>query len=116
MAAIKLPCGAYVRFLQHGTRSDAPHTVHIVEFAQSGNGPWVKWDATVQWSGPHPDPASRILRHLDGVALQAFAPPPEGRAHYDRGIEAVLSNAPDPHGNLTHPSMKALATASPEAA
>lgn len=108
-----LPCGAYVEFRKHCTRRDAPHTVHILDLWASeadfkAGKPGVRWDETIAWCAPHRNPASRILKIIDGRAKMALAPPPIGRSHFDAAIVPLLSDAPDEHGNLAHPSMQAL--------
>jgi hypothetical protein len=113
-APIHLSSGACIQFVKHGTHRDHPtHTIHIVDFwaseadFQSGK-PGIRWDETRAWNGPHVNPAAKLLEILDSRAAAAFRPPPSGETHLSEDIVASLSDAPDTHGNLAHPSMAAL--------
>ena len=108
---MQLPCGAWVEFERHATHRVFPtHTIHIARFWASeadrrAGKPGVRWDATLQWGGPSSDPASRLIRHLDEQAPHALTPPAPGLPHFDVDILGALSDVPDTHGILAHPSM-----------
>jgi hypothetical protein len=107
-----LSTGHYAQVRKVGTRAGHPimvegvllhHTLHIVDFWPSqadhdaGNPPVHTEDFETQWSEPHPDPGSRLLgileqyvTHMSGGSLQP---------------DHHWSDAPDVHGNLSHPSM-----------
>ncbi len=108
-----LPSGAYIQFRKIGTHAKFGHTIFVVDFwpseAEFKTGkPGVRWDATLQWNGTHPDPLSRLIRHLDAQAPHALAAALPGRPHFNAGILADMAGKPDPHGNLAHPSIKAI--------
>lgn len=108
-----LPSGAYVQFIRHGTHRDCPtNTIHVVDFWASeedfkSGKPGIRWDATLHWNGPQ-DPGPRLVRHLDEQVPHALRPPPAGMSHFDVGILPLISDKPDVHGILAHPSMAAF--------
>lgn len=114
---MQLPCGAWVEFERHATHRVFPtHTIHIVRFWASevdklAGKPGVHWDETRSWNGPHANPAAKLIEILDGRAAIALQPAPPGKTHLSAEIVAAMSDAPDTHGNLAHPSMVALKAA-----
>lgn len=86
------------------------HTLHLVDIWRSqadflaGKPALTRQDVVLQWNGPHPEPASRLVRVLDDYCRAA------GRHRFQDALDAAIpwSDSPDPHGNLAHPSMAAL--------
>ena len=106
--------GGWVEFRRHGSHVGRPsNTIHIGDIWASeaeklaGNPP-VTWDETIAWNGPHANPAQRIIEVFDGRVPTALKPLPAGQSHLCAGTVAAISDKPDAHGNLAHPSMAAL--------
>jgi hypothetical protein len=108
-----LPCGAYITIARvGGDANDADATLHLVDFWHSqadhaaGEPPVARHDVWTQWDRPYPDPCSRVVRILNdwcvmgGLSLHA--------GEHVNNATYKWSDAPDRHGNLSHPSMRSL--------
>jgi hypothetical protein len=114
VAAIRLSTGHLAIVREAGIRSDFQnHTVHRVLFFASEKdllaGDFLhEHDFETQWSGPHPDPGSRMLRILERhcqAADQHQLPNPVYWKGYGYCSGVDIGGTPDTHGILAHPSM-----------
>jgi hypothetical protein len=111
---MRLPSGAWVEFERHAAHRRFPRlTIHIGTIWASkadrdAGKPGVRWDETIAWSGPNSDPGTYVLGVFDRRVATALTPPPPGHSHFCADVIPNISDAPDTHGNLAHPSMAAL--------
>jgi hypothetical protein len=108
-----LSTGHYIQVRKVGTRAGHPvtiegvtfhHTLHLVDFWSSstdfdaGRPPIHTEDFETQWTEPHADPGSRMLRVIERYAAAGM----NGGSLLP---DEHWSDAPDVYGNLAAPSM-----------
>jgi hypothetical protein len=110
-----LPAGAFIQVRQVGIDAARPHvTAHLIDFWESktdfdaGKQPIARHDVLTPWSGPHENPAARMVDILDQWVVRGNL----RLKGEHRRPSLAWSKGPDLHGNLTHPSMVALVAVS----
>jgi hypothetical protein len=105
-----LPCGAFIQVRRVGIDAHRPHvTAHLVDFWASqadhdaGKPPVATHDVLTHWSGPHDNPAGRIVDILDRWVKRGGLRRPAGTKP-----SLVWADGPDTHGNLKRARTDAL--------